>query len=222
MAYADRNTSGTRVTAIVVVAVLVALFAYAFVTGLSYKYYKKAVEKLNTFDVAPPPPPPPPETPPPPPPPDAHLPPPPVVSPPPIVNVPSPPPPINTTPVPPPPQPPTMTAAPAPPAPAPAPPTISRAASARGTPNSWYSTDDYPSDALASGASGRVSIAWNIDASGRVVNCHVTRSSGNASLDRTTCSVAQRGRRYSPALDQNGQPIAGGTGSATISWVVPQ
>ena len=112
MAYADRNTSGTRITAMIVVAVMVALFAYAFVTGLSYKYFKKVQEKLNTFDVAPPPPPPPPETPPPPPPPDAHLPPPPVVSPPPIVNVPSPPPPIATVAVPPPPQPPTVIAPP--------------------------------------------------------------------------------------------------------------
>lgn len=221
MAYADRNTSGTRVTAIVVVAVLVALFAYAFVTGLSYKYYKKAVEKLNTFDVAPPPPPPPPETPPPPPPPDAHLPPPPVVSPPPIVNVPSPPPQINTTPVPPPPQPPTMTAAPAPPAPAPAPPVINRAAAARGNPSEWITNDDYPPDALNSGAQGTSAISWDINAQGRVENCRVTSSSGNSSLDRAACSLITRRGRYTPAIDQSGQPMRSSS-SRRVVWRSPQ
>ena len=59
MAYADRNTSGSRVVSIVIVSIIVALFAWGFVNGLTFKYIKKVTEKLNTFDVVEPPPPPP-------------------------------------------------------------------------------------------------------------------------------------------------------------------
>ena len=76
MSYADRNTSGSRVIAIILVAIIVAGMGYAFVTGLAYQYIKKQAEKLNTFDVEEPPPPPE-EVPPPPPPPDTPVPPPP-------------------------------------------------------------------------------------------------------------------------------------------------
>ncbi|MDB5680360.1 MAG: energy transducer TonB, partial [Sphingomonas bacterium] len=68
MAYADRDTSGSRIVAIIVCSLIVAAFGYAFVTGLASSVAKKVAEKLNTFDVAPPPPPPPPDKPPPPPP----------------------------------------------------------------------------------------------------------------------------------------------------------
>jgi protein TonB len=64
MAYADRNQSGSRVVAIVVVSVLVFAMGYAFVTGLTYNYVKKMQEKLKAFDVQEPPPPPPDEPPP--------------------------------------------------------------------------------------------------------------------------------------------------------------
>lgn len=57
MAYADRNTSGSRVVSIVIVSIIVALFAWGFVNGLTFKYIKKVTEKLNTFDVVEPPPP---------------------------------------------------------------------------------------------------------------------------------------------------------------------
>ena len=67
MAYADRDTTGSRIVAIIIVSLIVAGFGYAFVTGLAVDFAKKAAEKLNAFDVAPPPPPPPPDKPPPPP-----------------------------------------------------------------------------------------------------------------------------------------------------------
>ena len=122
MAYADRNTSGSRVVAIVLVSIILALVGYGFVTGLAYQYIKKKAEELNAFDVNEPPPPP--EEVPPPPPPDTPVPPPPtqVYVPPAIVNVPSPPPPTITTPTIPPPPPLTPPAPPAPPAPPPPPP----------------------------------------------------------------------------------------------------
>jgi protein TonB len=202
MAYADRNQSGSRVVAIVVVSVLVFAMGYAFVTGLTYNYVKKLQDKLKAFDVQEPPPPPPDE--PPPPPPDQPLPPPPVVSPPPIVQNPNPPPPMMVTqPTPPPVFVPTPTAKPAPAAPPP-PPMIATKVSPKGNPAGWFSNDDYPAAARRANAAGRVSVVLTIDTAGKVSGCRVTSSSGNSDLDDTTCRLATRRGRFSPAKDVNG------------------
>ena len=174
MAYADRNTSGSRAVSIVIVSVIVALFAWGFVNGLTFKYIKKVTEKLNTFDVVEPPPPPP-DKPPPPPPEQPQLQTPPVVSPPPIVRVQS-------------------TAA----ACHPAVDRSRRPRRSRSVPQRLHRfplrrrrsdgeqgrrlkraihrptgspTDDYPSDALSAEAQGTSKIRWDINTAGRVENC---------------------------------------------------
>lgn len=220
MAYADRNTSGSRVVSIVIVSVIVALFAWGFVNGLTFKYIKKVTEKLNTFDVVEPPPPPP-DKPPPPPPEQPQLQTPPVVSPPPIVKVVSPPPPIATVITPPPAAPVTVKAAPAQP-PVIAAPTVSKAAAAKGNPADWITNDDYPSDALSAEAQGTTAIRWDINTAGRVENCTVTSSSGNASLDRAACNALTRRGRYAPALDQGGAPIRVTGQSRRVVWRLPE
>ncbi|HZV17396.1 MAG TPA: energy transducer TonB [Sphingobium sp.] len=218
MAYADHSQSSSRTISIIIVALIHAVLGYAFVTGLGIKYVKKAAEQLNVIDVAdeppppeeepPPPPPPPPDMPPPPPPPPS--------APPPVVSLPS------TAPVlaPPPPPTPPVAQPPAPPAPPP-PPVISKAAGARGNPNSWITNDDYPSRALRDEAEGTVSIAWEINTQGRVENCHVTSSSGNSDLDEAACSLITRRGRYSPALDQAGNPTRSSDRRRVI-WRLPK
>ncbi|TPG18572.1 energy transducer TonB [Sphingomonas koreensis] len=220
MAYADRNQSSNRVVAIVIVAVVLAALGYAFVTGLAYQYVKKVANKMDTFDVAPPPPPPPPDVPPPPPPPDQPMTPPPVVSPPPIVRTPTPPVQIQTVTTPPP----TINLTPkaAPPAPpAPPAPRVSQAAGAKGNPADWITTDDYPPSALRGNEEGATSIAWTINTSGRVENCHTTSSSGHSDLDEAACRAITRRGRYTPAKDQNGAPISV-TQSRRVVWKIPQ
>jgi len=203
MAYADRSQSGNRTVAIIVVAILLAGLGYAFVTGLAYDYAKKIANKMNTFDVAPPPPPPPPDVPPPPPPPDQPMQPPPVVSPPPIVQTVAPVVQIQTQAV----APPAVSLAPpAPPAPPP-PPRVSQAAKAKGNPSQYFGRDNYPPAALRAGEEGRVSVRLTIGTDGRVSDCVVTGSSGSSDLDNTTCSIFKRRVRYSPAKDENGNPI---------------
>lgn len=219
MAYADRNTSGSRVVSIVIVSIIVALFAWGFVNGLTFKYVKKMAEKLNTFDVVEPPPPPP-DKPPPPPPEQPQLQTPPVVSPPPIVQVQAPPPTIVTVQTPPPTAPVTVQAAPAP-VPVAAP-TISKAAGAKGNPADWITNDDYPEDARLAEAQGTTRIRWDIGTNGRVENCTVTASSGNAQLDRAACAALTRRGRYTPALDQNGQPIRVTGQTRGVRWVLPE
>jgi len=219
MAYADRNVSGNRVVAIVIVSVLVAVMGYAFVTGLTYKYVKAVSEKLKTFDVEEPPPPPPDE--PPPPPPDQPMEPPPVVSPPPIVQTQAPPQVvIQTVQTPPPVFVPTPVAAPPPPPP-PAPPRISQAAGLKGNPGQFFGNDAYPSDAIRAGAQGRVVAKLSVGADGRVTACSITTSSGNSSLDDTTCRIARSKVRYTPAKDENGQPTPS-TATLPVRWVLPE
>ena len=216
MAYADQKMSGSKVVAIAIVAILHIALGYAFVTGLAYQYVKKVSEKLNTFDVEEPPPPPPDE--PPPPPPDVKVAPPPVVTPPPIVQAPTTvAPPIITTPVPPPPRPVVVAPPPAPPPP----PRISQAAVAKGNPGQYFSQDNYPPSALRAGEEGRVVAMLTIGTDGRVSECEVTTSSGSAALDQATCRIAKSRVRYSPAKDENGQPIASRT-SLPVRWQIQQ
>lgn len=208
MAYADRDTSGTRIVAIVICSLIVAAFGYAFVTGLASSVAKKISEKLNTFDVAPPPPPPPPDKPPPPPPDQPNLPPPPTA--PPVVNLNIPNPPLSFPPQPP--QPPTM-APPMPPAPTqppapPAPKAIGVKGGPKGNPGGWFTDEDFPAAAKRANASGRVAVSLNIDTAGRVSGCRVTASSGNSDLDNTTCSLATRRGRFIVQKDSDGTPQA--------------
>jgi protein TonB len=224
MAYADRDTTGSRTVAIFIVCLLIAGLGYAFVTGLAQDFTKKVAKDLNVFDVAPPPPPPPPEEPPPPPP-DQNVPPPPVVSPPPIVQTNNPPPVvINTVPTPPPVYIPTPTAPPpSPPAPAPAPPAprVSQAAGLRGDPGRYFGPDAYPPAAQRAGAQGRVVARLTVGVDGRVTDCSVTSSSGNDDLDSTTCRIARSRIRYTPARDDSGNPMTSTT-TLPVRWVLPQ
>ena len=220
MAYADRDVTGNRMVAIVIVAILVAAIGYAMVTGLAVDFAKKVNKQLNVFDVAPPPPPPPPEQPPPPPP-DQQLQPPPVVSPPPIVQTNVPTPTIVTVPNPPPVYIPTPTAPPpAPPAPPPAP-RVSQAAGLRGNPAQFFGPDNYPPAALRAEAQGRVVARLTVGTDGRVTECTVSASSGNDDLDSTTCRIARSRVRFTPAKDDSGNPIAS-TYTLPVRWVLPE
>ncbi|MBC9031260.1 energy transducer TonB [Sphingomonas sp. JC676] len=224
MAYADRNVSGSRVVAIVLVALIVAGMGYAFVTGLAYQYIKKKAEELKTFEVEEPPPPPE-EVPPPPPPPDTPVPPPPtqVVTPPAIVQTVSPSPPIQTTAIIPPPPPLTPPAPPAPPAPPqpPAPPRIAKALKPKSPPQGWVTNDDYPSAALRAEQQGSTGFRLSVDASGKVTDCTITSSSGSALLDNTACSLLKRRARFSPAEDAGGNKIPAAW-SSRFRWELPK
>lgn len=223
MAYADRNVSGSRIVAIVMVAILVAALGYAFVTGLAMSFVKKAVTDLNAFDVKDPPPPPE-ETPPPPP--DKSVPPPPtnVYTPPAAVPVPSQAPPMTVTqtfPPPPTSQPPAPPAPPAPPPAPPAPPAVAKKLTPRGQPQSWVTNDDYPANALRAEQQGTTAFRLDVDASGRVTNCTVTGSSGSSALDTTACSLLKRRARFNPAEDSSGNKIPAAW-SSRFRWELPK
>lgn len=79
------------------------------------------------------------------------------------------------------------------------------------TPPRWRSgqlrDSDYPEAAAEAGVSGTVHVRYVVQASGRVTECEVTRSSGNRDLDETTCRLIERRFRYRPSLDGAGRPV---------------
>jgi protein TonB len=202
----------SRLWAIIAVAILHALLAYAFVTGLAYKFVKNVAEDLKTFDVEEEPPPP--EEEPPPPPPESQ--PPPIVAPPPIVRTVMTPPPVTIVREAPPP----VITPTAPPAPPPPPPRVVPPQRARANLNSYFSSDDYPAGALRAEEQGTTGFRLTIGPNGRVTDCTVTASSGSSSLDQATCRILRSRARYTAARDQNGEATSG-TDSGRVTWRLP-
>ena len=206
MAYADQQTGGSRVTAIVIVALIHVFVGYLFVSGLAVSAVKNVVERVTTIDVEEPPPPEPEDEPPPPEPQEQAAPPPPVAPPPPISIAPAPPP-IQTQPTIPPPAPPALVVPP--PAP-PAPPSQARGATTRNE-RRWAARiqENYPSRALREEVEGNVGVSVVVGANGRVSSCSVSRSSGSSVLDQAACRGMERYARFNPALDDAGNPTTG-------------
>ncbi|WP_336944693.1 energy transducer TonB [Sphingomonas panni] len=78
-------------------------------------------------------------------------------------------------------------------------------ARAQRDPAMWLLNSDFPRQLL--GASAVVTIAWIITTEGRIRNCRVVRSSGNATFDAIPCEALGRRARYTPARDANGKPV---------------
>jgi periplasmic protein TonB len=67
---------------------------------------------------------------------------------------------------------------------------------------------DWPLGAIAARAEGTVFLRFVVAPTGRVSDCRVTRSSGRADLDATTCRLIRQRFVYRPARDIGGRPIA--------------
>lgn len=66
---------------------------------------------------------------------------------------------------------------------------------------------DYPSSASEGGFQGTVSVRFLVAVTGRVTGCDVTRSSGDAEIDATTCRLIEKRYRYDPSRDARGRPV---------------
>jgi TonB family protein len=86
---------------------------------------------------------------------------------------------------------------------------------------SWITSADYPRAALQRSSSGEVIVRLGINSYGRVTQCAVAVSSGDADLDATSCRLFVSRGRYEPALDHLGQPTDASTIEAVI-WTLPQ
>jgi periplasmic protein TonB len=78
---------------------------------------------------------------------------------------------------------------------------------------------DYPREAGDAGAGGTVEVAYLVWTDGRVRDCRITRSSGNAALDATTCRLIRERFRFKPSRDARGRPVPA-TVIQNHEWVV--
>ncbi|MBE1525784.1 protein TonB [Sphingopyxis sp. OAS728] len=78
---------------------------------------------------------------------------------------------------------------------------------------------DYPREASRAKAGGEVEVRFTIEASGRVSGCRVTRPSGDASLDQTTCRLIEDRFRFKPATNSAGEPVASQYGWRQSWWL---
>jgi len=213
MAYADQEMSGSRIAAIIIVALIHVALGYVLITGLAYQGFKAVVERVTTVDIKEEVPeeeePPPPEE-------EITAPPPPVAPPPPISIAPHPSEIRTQQEIPPPAPPPRIVPPPAPPGPPPAPPPPPPPSQARGAARDNFGRwqrqivgEGYPSAAVRREIQGTVGLAVTIGPNGRVSGCRVTASSGESILDEGACRAMERYARYDAALDAAGNPTSG-------------
>lgn len=81
---------------------------------------------------------------------------------------------------------------------------------------------DYPRSAARAGIGGSVTVHFDVAPDGRAVGCIVVKSSGNAELDRTTCTLVEARFRYTPARDRAGNPVPDVAGWRQDWWLEPR
>ena len=79
--------------------------------------------------------------------------------------------------------------------------------------------DDYPASALRNREEGTAAFTLAIDPTGRVQGCTITRSSGSAALDSTSCLLMRSRVRHSPARDRNGDAV-GDIHAGEVTWAL--
>ena len=93
------------------------------------------------------------------------------------------------------------------------------------TPPRWRSghlhNSDFPRAAFESGAQGTVSVRYTVAIDGRATDCVVTRSSGSAALDATTCRLIEKRLRFHPALDAAGHAVSSAI-EEDHTWLIEQ
>lgn len=107
-----------------------------------------------------------------------------------------------------------------PPPPSPSPSFAPKSARPRGNPASWVTTDDYPSRGLHDELQGVVRVRLDVGIDGKVSDCTVTASSGEAILDAAACAKLKARGRFDPATDGSGAKVPG-TWSTSVRWTLP-
>jgi protein TonB len=113
-----------------------------------------------------------------------------------------------------PPSPPPVRMAPSisPPPPPPPPPPSPNAIAERARPivplERLFRSRDYPRAAMRAGEEGSVTYRLEVNRTGRVARCTVTRSSGSLSLDMATCRLVSERARFRPARNGMGRRVA--------------
>jgi periplasmic protein TonB len=78
---------------------------------------------------------------------------------------------------------------------------------------------DLPAALRAASVDGAVGVRYHVEVDGHVSDCGVTRSSGHADLDAATCQLIEQRFRYAPSRDEDGHPVRS-TIVETHDWVI--
>ncbi|WP_288460032.1 energy transducer TonB [uncultured Sphingomonas sp.] len=78
---------------------------------------------------------------------------------------------------------------------------------------------DYPVAERRARIEGVVTVRFTVTPDGRATACRTMRSSGNGSLDATTCRLIEQRFRYAPARDAGGVPRAEERGWQQRWWI---
>jgi len=81
---------------------------------------------------------------------------------------------------------------------------------------------DYPAAASRARVGGEVEVRFTIQPTGRVTGCRVSRSSGDAALDATTCRLIEDRFRFKPATNSAGEAVASAYGWRQSWWLEPR
>lgn len=89
----------------------------------------------------------------------------------------------------------------------------------KGSLQGLFRVDDYPMDLVAMGIQGSVGLRLRIEPDGKISECSIMESSGNANLDSHTCALAKRRARYTPAMGYDRNPVWSFT-FANVTWML--
>ena len=91
----------------------------------------------------------------------------------------------------------------------------------RGDAANWVTRDDYRSSWIAREMVGTARFRLEIDSTGKVTHCQITRTSGHDALDEATCRLVSRRAKFTPARDASGARVTG-TYSNAVTWQLPE
>jgi len=91
---------------------------------------------------------------------------------------------------------------------------------ARGNLTAYFSSGDYPAEAIRRGEQGRVIFEIGVDSTGRVSACRIIGSSGSTILDVATCRILRERARLEPARDRHGRVVPDQV-SSQVDWPLP-
>ena len=90
-----------------------------------------------------------------------------------------------------------------------------------GSPATWVTSNDYPTDLLREGKLGLVTFRLDVDEVGKVIGCTVLRRAGDDAFAKKTCEILSRRAQFLPALDREGKPTKA-YWISSARWMIPQ
>ena len=90
----------------------------------------------------------------------------------------------------------------------------------RGNLASFFSTGDYPTDAIVMRKQGTAGVRFWVTTDGKIQDCKIVASAGHPLLDSKTCQVLTKRASLEPARTKDGTAVASIT-FARIRWIMP-